>query len=54
MELNCANVVQMACEREHALLLLVVPYLYLVVVAAADKHVLRVMEVDGSNGTCTN
>lgn len=52
VEFNCANVIQVACQREHALLLLVVPYLDLVIITATDKHVLRVMEMNGTNGTC--
>ena len=50
MEFYCTNIVQVTSESEHALLLLVVPDLDLVVIAAADEHVLRVMEVNGSDG----
>ena len=52
VEFYRANVVQMACQREHALLLFIVPNLDLVVITSADEHVLSVMKVNCSYRTC--
>ena len=51
MEFNCTDVVQVASEREHALLALVVPDLDLVFVTTTHEHVLRVMEVHSADRT---
>ena len=51
MELDCADVVHVALESEHALFDFVVPDLDQVVVAARDKHRLRLVEVNAAHGT---
>ena len=48
MEFNCAHVVHMACQSEHALLDFVVPDFDEVVIAITDEHGLRLMEINAS------
>ena len=50
MELNCAHIVHMSSQSEHALLHFVVPYFDKVVVTSTNEHGLSLMEVDSSNG----
>lgn len=50
MELNCADIVHVAGEREQALLHFVVPNLDQVIVTTGDEHCLRLMEVNATYG----
>ena len=51
MELDSAYVIEMTLQREHAFLSFIVPNLDKVVVAAANKHRLSLMEMDASHRT---
>ena len=49
VELNRPHIVSMTCQREHALLGLVVPDLDSMVISSTDKHGLCIMKCDTSN-----
>ena len=51
VELHRPHIVSMTCEREHALLGLVVPDLDSMVISSTDKHGLCIMKCDTSNWT---
>ena len=51
MELNCAYIVHVSLQSEHALFDFVIPNFNQVIVATTDKHWLCLVEVDTSDRT---